>query len=312
MLALPWTPLAVLSIGESWRRAWTSGFDAVRSVFRRTISFKEGRARWRDSAGRDDARERFLWVTFAVQFAIVTASANKHQHYLAAAMPAVWILIGRGFARVVEAFRSDSAPMTRRVAAVGTAVFLAGAAGVAVAIEILWPELRSTSLLVSACIGIGGTIVVWLFYTRDYIPACYVTIGAFLGAHLIITGDLMPAADRRHAEVAAFARSIRSEAGDATVWTYGLGMHAAIYYADEPARRIESRNELVEQLEKSRSFRVVTLESRLLELAEVAAVRVIRRPEFTTKEKLGRADGLVLADIACPSDIAEGPIDPQH
>ena len=60
---------------------------------------------WNSLLAYGDARERFLWVWFAVTFAIITLSANKHPHYILPTLPVFSLWTGRRFAQLAEQAR---------------------------------------------------------------------------------------------------------------------------------------------------------------------------------------------------------------
>ena len=248
---LPWTPIALAAIPQSWRRAW-----------------KER-----------NANERFLWVWFLTHFLIVTAQPNKHVHYVNAALPALTLLVAQSLPGYLRRLQHGSAWVGVRPALLTTLGVVPAMAVAAVVLGKLWPGVAAPVAITAAVIGVGIPVSAWLAAFGRFRPAGLAAVATFLGAFVVIHGWIMPARDNR-LSTARFAQQTRAAAGPReTVVTYRLGQHPSTYYLGSPARRVELRNDLRRLVRENGRVFVLTLEPFSPELQSFPHQRIVRRME---------------------------------
>jgi len=216
MEMLPWSPLLWLAIPDSWRRAWRDG----------------------------DRHERFLWVWFVTQFVLVTASANKHHHYIMAALPALALVLGRSMADLLRDLQVGVITIGRRVVWITSAGCWVVAVAALVVIIRRWPHLSAVAVALAIVVGGGGPVAVLLLAKRRLVLALATAAAVFVGCQVAIAGWLSPGRDSR-LPIARFGREARMQVGDrADVCVFDLGEHPVVYYLDQPVHRIESLDDL--------------------------------------------------------------------
>ncbi|GAB4158395.1 MAG: hypothetical protein Tsb009_35590 [Planctomycetaceae bacterium] len=250
-LTLPWTPLALMTVPDSWRRAWKNA----------------------------EPRERFLWVWFLTQFAIVTLSANKHKHYLNTAFPMATLLASQTAARMIAHVRSGNWTFSRRSAwTVGGIVLIAGI-GIGIAGLRKWPELQSPVVGISIVVIVGGLVTNGLVLNRKPVMAT-VTVGmTFLVCYAGVNRWIMPYRDHRQA-VAFFAQETRKSFNpDEWISVYKMGETSVVYYLENPVQRMESQTTLTEKLQTQGRLHVVTFEPLAKEVMAVGNGKIVKRME---------------------------------
>lgn len=292
-LALPWTPLAIAAIPNSWRLAWRTGPSRVKYF---------GMQLWKQG----DAREQFLWIWFLTVLAVVTISANKHKHYILAAMPMLSLLAGQRIA-VLHARYQRGQPLIRLRWASG---FMLASVGGAVAVWLLviqkWPALSGPALMVGLVLGVGGTIVSWLSATRYSTATGYGLIAVFLGCYVGVMGWILPGRDHR-LSAAVFAREVRVElTSSQEVGVYRMGMDPIVFYLDDPVFRIVSSADVSEQLTRRQRMFVVTTEPKLKEFAGLADYSILKRCKTVPGLPEPRQSPLVLVELTNSAVAANG------
>jgi 4-amino-4-deoxy-L-arabinose transferase-like glycosyltransferase len=241
MEMLPWSPLLWLAIPESWRRAWRDG----------------------------DRHERFLWVWFVTQFVLVTASANKHHHYIMAALPGLALVLGRTVADFLRNLHVAVATIGRRAVWItSVACWLVAVAALIVIIQ-RWPYLSSVGVALAVVVGVSGPVAVLLLAKRRLMLALGTAGAIFVGCQVAIAGWLSPGRDSR-LPIARFGREARLQVGDrAHVTVFGLGEHPVVYYVDPPVRRVESLDDMQAAIRSGQVTDVVTNEEGLQSLVRL-------------------------------------------
>lgn len=247
-LSLPCTPFALAAIPASWKQAWKQA----------------------------DARERFLWVWFLTHLFIVSISANKHNHYIIAALPMFSLLAGRQFSVIVDLVRRGKHLLTFRTGVICSIVILAAQVAIPVAITFKWPALAVPSAILGVIVGVGGLTVVWLLFKQKTQAGGIALVAVFLGCFVIVTGSILPGRDHRLA-VTMFAKDVRNELTEQQeIYVYGMGEDEVVYYLDSPVRRIESLEETLAHLSQEQSLYVVTLASNVQKLSDVGDRRILK------------------------------------
>jgi 4-amino-4-deoxy-L-arabinose transferase-like glycosyltransferase len=283
-LSLPWTPLAIAAIPASWRQAWRAA----------------------------DARERFLWVWLLTVLAIITISADKHKHYLIAALPVFSLLAGQRFALLARRVRQGQPVLNVRGAVILSVVCWAMAAFIFSNMTQKWPHLSTPLVTVGLILGLGGSAFIWLLTARKVTAAQYVAIFAFLGCYLGVTGWILPGRDHR-LPAAQFARKIRHDvSSQQEVGVYRMGMNAVVYYLGDPVYRLESAQAVNEQLTRRQQLLLVTYEPMTDELSQLGRLRIVRQLDTPPSTQPPKHPPLVLVELTAPSMIADSSEQSQH
>jgi len=271
-LTLPWTPLALAAIPSSWTRAWK----------------------------RADAREKFLWVWFLTQLLIVSISANKHKHYINAALPMFALLVGQQYARIVRSAREGKALLNFREAMSWSLLILSAGVAVPIVISQNWPTMETPGLILGVLLGIGGLSIVWLLRMHKASAGGFVLVGAFLGCYVTVTGWILPGRDHRLA-VTTFATEVRKElSSKQEICVYAMGEDEVVFYLDSPVQRIESLEEAGSHLAHKRHLFVVTYEKYIWELSEIGRSQILKRLRLDPGMVPPKHPPLVLLELTSP------------
>lgn len=269
MLSLPWLPFALAAVPASWQRAWK----------------------------QRDARERFLWIWFLTQLAIVTVSANKHQHYLNAALPMLTLLAAQSWVVLIKRVRQRKQLIDVRWAVGLTAGCLIA---VVVASSILvhkWPHLIAPALAVSATVGLGGCGVVWLLWRQQAVAAGCAALLVFLSAYVGATGWIVPQRDHRLAAT-RFASAVRREVSpDQKICVYRMGTTSLLYYLRHPVFRVESESELKTMLDRQGRLLLVTDQERASELPALGRILARKTMRYDASLPQPKHPPLVLVEL---------------
>lgn len=225
-LVLPWTPFAIRAVPTSWRDAWLHG----------------------------QSRERFLWIWFLSQLAIVSLASNRHGNYVIPALPVFSIFAGRTLAALhVRVLNNERLFSSRYTITTIATVMLAGAIGYVV-LSTRWPEL---STIVAATLGtvvVSVTLATLLFFERkERWASCTLVVG-FIAAYSLTMGHIVPRQDHRLA-AAQFGRKMRQQVGTDEICVYRLDqvenhMDPVVFYLGTPVRRFETTAPLRDKLHK--------------------------------------------------------------
>lgn len=295
IVLLPWSPIVLLASPASLKAGWKEPLSIVRNAFRGRGNRSLG-AVWADAAAAGDSRERYLWIWLTAQFSILLTAADKHQHYLAALVPMLALLAGQGIRTVVDFIRSGRFRMTRSLAFTGTGVLLAVAGGTSAFIASRWPALVGDARLLALLMSVGGTAAIWLLYAGEILPASYLVMGSFLGCYMVASASVIPADDYRR-PAAEFARHIREASGPtSTLYSFGFGADPIVYYLGEPARRVDTQDDLERALSERGSLRLVASQNALPKLQAMGEVTIVE--EHHPQGYRHRAPQLVCLDIA--------------
>lgn len=248
-----------------------------------------------------DRRERFLWVWLGVSFAMVTASAGKHPHYILPALPAFSLWTARRFAQLAqqahEGKRLLNAPLTLLITLLGAGT-LAG----------LWLVRNRLPLglnfshvtAVVAPIALSLVAAGWLLFLRYNKSAALITATGWVVAYAAATHWLVPSQDHRIAAY-RFGQTIRRQfGGESEIGIHGIDQDAILWYLGEPAFRTESLPQLEARLKTATRVRLITVEGHEPALATLGDVRVLRHiadePHYDSVE-LGHYRQLVLVEV---------------
>lgn len=295
-LMLPWTPIALAAIPGSWRRAW------------------KGR----------DAGERFLWVWFLTNLAIVSASSNKIEHYINSALPMFSLLTGRWLAswlnreslfgphsaRAVSGEHQQSAmasacnPSPRRIGFAVRLALMAGAlSGTAVAAVLLinrWPYLAYPLIATLSILGIGACAIIWLGTQGRKVGTCYATLTTLLACYMGVMAWIVPGRDHR-ASATRFAREVRQQiAKHETVSAFRMDMTSVWFYLQEPLLRVEAPETLAEELQHAQRLLVVGYRPAIETYRRLGEVKLLKTQVPLPGEAPPKHEPLVLVEIRKP------------
>lgn len=269
-MCLPWTFVITWGIPSSWRKAWRE----------------------------HDTRERFLWIWFITQFAIVTASSFKHHHYIGTALPMCALMASRKLSAWTDAVRAGDWSFSRRAAAVSSccAVIIAGAFSTFIFTK--WPHLSAASCMVSGSILFGVICSAWLVHVRKFSAAAAVAMLFTAVCYASFTSGIMPARDHRM-DAAYFARDIRSGMlPSEEICVFNMEEHVILFYVGAPVYRIETEKELCEQLKRTPKLRVVTYADESGHLAGPVHARMLKVMERHDNFAEARHAPLVLLELS--------------
>ncbi|MAT16330.1 MAG: hypothetical protein CMJ46_13795 [Planctomyces sp.] len=270
---LPWSLFAVAAWPSSWRKAW-----------------KE-----------KDARERFLWIWFLVQLAIMSSQANKHKHYLMSLLPLLSLMAGTQLVRV-EAILPKVAAFFSKWRAIGFSLLSVGAAGgTYYIVNHRWPWMRETAVILGLTIATGLLASIW-FSNRGRANASFRSIGVMgLVCYLVVNAQIIPGRDHR-AAAARFANEVRRELGpNSEVLAYKTGeWHPFVFYLGGEVHRIETPETLAEYLHVHPRTPMLAFESDLPEIGTVAHYEPVRTMTWTGEEAAPKHAPLVWIELSEP------------
>ncbi|MEZ6044820.1 MAG: glycosyltransferase family 39 protein [Planctomycetaceae bacterium] len=254
---LPWSLFAVAAWPSSWRKAW-----------------KE-----------QDANERFLWIWFLVQLAIISSQANKHKHYLMPLLPLLSLMAGTQIVRLEAYLPKVAQFFSRWRAGLFAGVAIAAAGGTGYLINHKWPWMQTTALLLSLTIACGFLTSLWLS-NRGKIYASMSAIGVMgLVCYLVVNSQIIPGRDHR-AVAARFANEVRRELGQGPeITTYKTGeWHPFLFYLGSEVQRLENPEAIANYLDQHQQSDMLAFESDLPEIETVARYESIRKMTWTAEE----------------------------
>ncbi len=260
LLSLPWLGHVLFAAPQSWLRAWRSG----------------------------DERERFLWIWFLVDVAILSLLPNKHANYLLAVMPVLTLLASQVFARSLARIHREQFRIPQIAVSLATvsAVLASLAAGIVGAAK--WPAAQ-WGIRGASAVAVCGLIATWWCWQRRRASLTgWTMFASAMGLFLIAVTFVIPQLDHRR-DSAEFARQLRQEVlKDRPVCAHlrsGVlpGFHPSIYYLDEPVYQVRTFAELLQQVpETGELFAVVERDTlrRLEAVPEVVELEEIRQSSF--------------------------------
>ena len=279
--ALPWTWFALRAIPASWRRAWRDG----------------------------DEHERFLWIWFIAQLAIVSTSATKHKHYIVPAMPMLSLLCGQTFRDLARRVRAGQPLLGPRLAIAITLTASAGAIGGWLTMNAKWPALSIPALAVCASAAVGVSAVAWMIALKRLRAATVCAVLTFVICYAGAVGWIVPGRDHRMA-AARFARTVRAELlPDQEICVFGMGKVPVVFYLDDPVFRLEDVNALSARLNRDKRMFVISQQTAIDKIERIGKTRVIEElgsPPDLAPHKGPRLLLLeVTVDNPAPSDASQ-------
>lgn len=259
VVTLPWTPLVLAAMPRSWSDAWKG----------------------------NDSRERFLWVWLITQLLIVHASADKHPHYLFAALPMCSLLAGRQLAVFAERITREGWTLPTWKAATFSIISLAVGAGVTLLAGQKWPHLAVPATAVAIVAAIGACACLWLCTWSQPQIAGVVAVCTFLACLAGVYDWIIPGRDHRQ-PAAQFALETRETipSGE-SVYAYGMGEgNPVVYYLGSPTSRFESLDEVSAELDRSGRSLVLAYQTDAMTLAETVQSRVLREMQVEPTDAL--------------------------
>jgi 4-amino-4-deoxy-L-arabinose transferase-like glycosyltransferase len=283
-MTLPWTVHALTSVPASFRKAWPVDWSA-KGWLRRV---------WNDGG---DPRERFLWVWFSCVLLIITASANKHAHYLIAALPVFSLWSGQTIAWLSQRVAHQKRVLSWPAAGMLAIAALVGAAVVAGIGGHKWPSLQGSFVVLAIVIVATGLLVPPLLAARRELVAVYSAMACLIAGSILFNGWIFPVIDPQ-AGVERFARRIRRQVpvpNEVTV--YKAKMNPVVFYIDTPLQRIETWSELERHLRSRERADVVVPRRELKDLHALGEVRIRAEMPIPRDRRVAQNKKLVLVEF---------------
>lgn len=275
-LMFPWTLFVVLAWPQSWKKAW-----------------KEG-----------DAQERFLWVWFFVQLAILSLQDNKHKHYLMSTLPMFALMAGTQLAR----YREYLAWSTRffshwRALFFG---FLTTGTSVAIAFVISekWPHLQSAGILIGTVLGVGMITSLALSHLQKGTASLTSLALTTLVVFGVINLQVIPGRDHQ-APTARFAGEVREAAGEMQkIMTFNMGERDPfLFYLGRNVQRLETQSEIKENVDKRGKIQMFAFQSDLETLKGLADLRVLQTMKLKPNEVPPKHPLLMWVELGTPDSL---------
>lgn len=264
-MLLPWTPLAVIGIVFAWRKRKET---ADKAMFDRLLA---------------------LW--FLCGFAVLSASAFKHKHYLIPILPPLCAWAGLG----VEKYRLLP-PRHWESRLLGGLILILGLVGLG-AIYITGPDFKEVAVaaITLATLGFAGAVLL-RSRSQGYasLTALFLTVGV---VGVSIQGYLMPYFDDYGDQTKLANRINHAIPENESIYMVDLGETQMVYYLRAPYVR-GSVHELAETLRTSRPpvVHVVGTLGSLPELARFGSVDVLDRCA-SIRPYMKESEWIVLARI---------------
>ncbi len=276
-LPLPWTPFALASIRRSWKAAWRN----------------------------HDSKEKFLWIWFLSQLAIVTLSANKHQHYLLALLPMCSLLAARSLSGMLHGFREGRMRIHRHWLWVLIGLNLAFSLFLMLTLLNKWPELKIPILILAITVGVCEGLGWLLLYHRRVFAVVAVNVLSVLIGGVVLVDWLLPRCDRR-VNVLAFAKDIRqSVLPNESVVLYRMDRDPLVYHLGTPVFRAECLDDLKPKFNESGPIYVLGYEKFIEHLYPYGETRALARLPKGRKDAEPLEGDLVLVKILPRGDRAD-------
>ena len=258
-VTLPWTPLWIVSLKESWTRAW-----------------KER-----------DSQERFLWVWFVVPFVIISIQPDKHTNYMMTFLPVLSMLAGRRLATILTPERWLSFRWTLRQAQTITVLNLIGGIAVAFVLLTAWPCTYVTATLCAMILAVGMNSATWLLYRNRQPQATLVLAGCFTVFAMVFFGGIQPARDSRKLQT-TFCEEVYQKYPEEPIVgyqislssTYYLGPHVWLY-----RDRLASETDLVSRMKNREHILIVSPEKVLDDLRKYGTLSPVMNLDETQRAK---------------------------
>jgi len=256
-ITLPWTPLWLMELKQSWKRAWSE----------------------------KEAHERFLWVWFVVPFVVVTLQPDKHTNYAMTFMPVLSILAGRRLAAGLVAERWLSFQWTKLQATSLTVLNVACGITLGVLVLNQWPEAQWSAISSVIVIGIGFSTIAWLFRWQRQKRGVLVGLTCYTVFVMVFFGEIQPVRDPKRSEV-AFDHEVREKFPDSKIIGYKMGVVTSYYLGPNCwyYSREVSIDALQNQLTSQDASIVVARSDQENELKKYGTLAPIMRSQPQTKQ----------------------------
>lgn len=274
-LMMPWTPIAFVAARHSWQRA------------RREA----------------DPRERFLWVWFLTDLAIVSASAGKHPHYINVALPVFSLMCGNwwslGLSRIYRGESWNRPACWRWLSVVG----LLGCAAAGLALSLRFPYLQLPIVSVCGILALGNSLVMFLLIRERPRAAGYGVLAVFALCYIGVMGWIVPGQDHRSLSKRFVERVRESLPRDREVCAYKMDLTAVEFYLGDPVCRVTDRARLQSYLDAHAQALVVAFEPAVEELQQAGQVRPLMVMQSGDDEPEPRHPRLMLVEVTRQPDL---------
>jgi len=256
-VTLPWTPIWILELGNSWRKAWREG----------------------------DSQERFLWIWLLAPLAIVTLQPDKHTNYMLTFLPPLSLMAGRYLTRALTADRWLSFQWNRTWALRLTAVNVLMGIAAYFVVRKEWPEseLPATYLFLLCTLGLNG--IVWTFHVQSQKTGVVLSAICFTSFVAIFFGELQQIRDPWRVHV-AFAKQVANEVGEERILGYHLTLPAAYQLGPHymgAGRTETAKKKFAQEILREKSVLIMTTEHRTDALKKLGQLTPLYRVEDDLK-----------------------------
>lgn len=302
-MTLPWTPWAVAALPASWKQAWGSfplgRLAASLPTFRRCTQTGAAAA---DDANVGNARERFLWIWLLTDLGIVTASADKHEHYLLAALPVFSLFAGQRLAVLAKQTRPNAQSPDKFVAVLCTLVAVVVATVTPAFVIERHPQLNAIAWALAAIFAAGTCTIIWLRQFGKMKWAACTAFAGLLAIYLVVIGWIIPSSDHRLFAV-HFARQVREMVpADTELAVYRMGRNPLPFYLDEPIRHIDSADALCAAVARDGRLMLVAFEYFLYEIWPAGRIRIVHHSVVGPKVPATDDAQLMLVELEFEQD----------
>jgi len=247
-LTLPWTGAVIAAVPSGWRLAWQ----------------------------KRDPCERFLWIWFFTDLAIMTVSADKHSNYLNAVLPALSLAAGRYLAEIIDRWQREPFIIGRLRRWLFFLFSVTIPIGLTLFLTQKYPYITNPIIAIGVIMGCFAVFGLLFITQKRLIAAGTVALLGFIGCFIVVMGWVMPARDHR-VPAKNFAQLVRKEHVNREIVAFRMDMTAVEYYLEEPVRRIESLDILQKDVQRKGRLLVVAFASLVNKFQPFAVVTQHRR-----------------------------------
>ena len=274
-LTMPWTLFVMCAIPQSWQRAWRER----------------------------NPHERFLWVWFFCDLAIMSASAGKHQHYLNVCLPMFSLITGAWLAQTLARTRSEDTLLEKRWRPLWWGTASLTLLGLAIGCSLKYPHLQTIVCTLCGILAVGCGVLLWLAAANRRWPAGIMLLALLTTSCLGLCGWVLPGCDHR-AVARDFSQYIRREfLEDREVCAFQMDLTAVEFYVQEPVKRIETIDALRRYVATHPRAEVVAYQTLEPLFAEFARVRAVHTMPTSNGAAKTRRPPLVLFELQAPNAV---------
>jgi 4-amino-4-deoxy-L-arabinose transferase-like glycosyltransferase len=281
-LLAPWTPLILMAVPNSWRRAWREG----------------------------DARERFLWVWFLSQFFALSLSVGKSPKYIVPALPPLCLI-------AAQRLETIATPLSEKSGRAASVKFVACAIALSVGILLsaviglshYWPELAPQWQIIAALLAAGLALAGYFWTIGARWQAVWSTLGASLGCYLIVTAIVVPHFDNMRSSAEFAQKAAALVPPQERLIVYHLDRPPITFYLKGQPAVEEELAAIQTRLSREKSIYILTGKDSMAELKRIAEVSTLFETDPRFKSHVDYQAGLALLRASRPTQkLSQGPV----